>query len=70
MPDGREERMDEYINIDQLPTDGKVAAILCIGGPVKYALKENLHVTHQFLMEFVCPGVAGKFGAHELAGTA
>jgi hypothetical protein len=63
--DGREERTDKCINIDQLPTDGKVAAILCVGGPVKCALKENSHVTHQFLMEFVCPGIAGKFGGDD-----
>jgi Transcriptional activator of glycolytic enzymes len=50
-----------YINVEQLPTDGKVAAVLCVGGPVKYKLKNNSHVTDQFLKDVVCPGIFKHF---------
>jgi Transcriptional activator of glycolytic enzymes len=50
-----------YINVEQLPTDGKVAAVLCVGGPVKYKIKSNSHVTDAFLKEVVCPGIFKHF---------
>ena len=28
--------VNKYINVEQLPTDGHVASILCVGGPIKY----------------------------------
>ena len=32
-----------YINVRQLPTDGKVASALCFGQPAKYKLKPDTH---------------------------
>jgi Transcriptional activator of glycolytic enzymes len=50
-----------YISVEQLPTDGRVAAILCVGGPIKYKLKTNSHVTDAFLKDVVCPGIFKHF---------
>ena len=50
--------MNRYINVEQLPTDGRVASVLCVGGPVKYKLKPDSHVTYEFLMNVVAPGIA------------
>jgi Transcriptional activator of glycolytic enzymes len=44
-----------YINVKQLPTDGKVAAILCVGQPVKYKLKANTAITRDWLLTNVVP---------------
>lgn len=46
-----------YINVKQLPTDGKVAAVLCVGQPVKYKLKPNTAITRQWLLTNVVPGI-------------
>ena len=46
-----------YINVQQLPTDGKVAAILCVGQPVKYKLKPNTAITHDWLLTKVVPHI-------------
>lgn len=46
-----------YINVKQLPTDGKVAGVLCVGQPVKYKLKENSGVTREWLLTNVVPGI-------------
>jgi Transcriptional activator of glycolytic enzymes len=46
-----------YINVKQLPTDGKVAAVLCVGQPVKYKLKANSGVTRDWLLTNVVPGI-------------
>jgi len=46
-----------YINLKQLPTDGKVAGILCVGQPVKYKLKPNSGITSEWLLTHVVPGI-------------
>jgi len=46
-----------YINVQQLPTDGKVAGTLCVGQPVKYKLKENSGITRNWLLDCVVPGL-------------
>ena len=57
---GRNGRIvNKHINVEQLPTDGRVAAVLCVGGPVKHKLKPGSNVTHQFLVDVVVPGIAG-----------
>jgi hypothetical protein len=38
-----------------------VAAILCVGGPIKYKIKPNLHVTDAFLKDVVFPGIFKHF---------
>ena len=50
-----------YINVKQLPTDGKVAAILCVGQPVKYKLKEGTALTRDWLFVNVVPGIREHF---------
>ena len=50
-----------YINVKQLPTDGKVAAVLCVGQPVKYKLKADTAVTRGWLLANVVPGIHEHF---------
>jgi Transcriptional activator of glycolytic enzymes len=52
-----------YINVKQLPTDGKVAAVLCVGQPVKYKLKPNSGVTRDWLLANVVPGIRDHYQA-------
>ena len=42
--------------------DAKVAAKLCIGGPVKYELKEGAGITDQWIVTKVTPVIASEFG--------
>jgi hypothetical protein len=49
--------------LEQQYTDARVAAALCVGGPIKYKLKEDSGVTDEFLAEHVVPGIASFFGA-------
>ena len=53
--------VNKYISVEQLPTDAKVAAVLCVGGPVKYKLKPGSNVTTLFLTETVAPGIDAYF---------
>ena len=53
--------VNRYINVEQLPTDAKVAGILAVGGPVKYVLKENSNVSEHFLNTVVCPKMREHF---------
>ena len=50
-----------YINVKQLPTDGKVAAVLCVGQPVKYKLKAGTSITRNWLLTNVVPGIKEHF---------
>ena len=52
-----------YINLKQLPTDGKVAGVLCVGQPVKYKLKANSGVTRDWLLTHVVPGIRDHYDA-------
>ena len=36
--------VNRYINPNQLPNDAKLAGILCVGGPVKYKLKDDSRI--------------------------
>ena len=47
--------------MEQLPTDGSVAAVLCVGGPIKYKPREGSGLTHQWLMTNVVPGIKTHF---------
>ena len=57
--------VNKYINVEQLPTDGKVAACLCIGGPVKYKPKSGSGLTCEFLKTKACPGIFQHFAGDE-----
>ena len=50
-----------YINVKQLPTDGKVAGVLCVGQPVKYKLMAGTEVTRAWLLANVVPGIHEHF---------
>ena len=50
-----------YVSPVQLPTDARLASMLCVGGPVKYKLKPDSHVSEQFLQECVAPAMTGFF---------
>jgi hypothetical protein len=56
--------VNRYISVEQLPTDGRVAGILAVGGPVKYKLKADSHVTDAWLLDNVVPGLKAHF-AHD-----
>ena len=47
--------VNRYISVEQLPTDARVAGKLCVGGPIKYKLKQDSGVAHQFLIDVVVP---------------
>jgi hypothetical protein len=49
--------------VEQLPTDAKVAGVLAVGGPIKYVVKEDSHVSDQFLMTIVAPKLTEHFEA-------
>jgi len=54
-----------YINVKQLPTDGKVAAVLCVGQPVKYKLKAGTGITSEWLLTHVVPGINDHYDADQ-----
>ena len=54
-----------YINVEQLPTDAKLAGILAVGGPIMYKVKDGSNVTHDFLMDTVVPSIKQFFELHE-----
>jgi hypothetical protein len=51
----------QYIDVKQLTIDAKVAAILCIGGPIKYKYKEGVNLTEEWLFTNVCPNIRARF---------
>ena len=50
--------VDRYVDVGHHYIDGKVAAALCPGGPVKYVLVEGCGITRDWLMVNVVPGIA------------
>jgi hypothetical protein len=44
-----------YIDVKQLTIDAKVAGVLCVGGPIKYKIKEEVTLTDDWLFENVVP---------------
>jgi hypothetical protein len=57
--------VNRYISPEQLPTDAKVASILCVGGPVRYKVKSDSHVTSLFMQEVVVPGIYNLYSSEE-----
>ena len=50
-----------YISIQQLFEDAKVAATLCLGGAVKYVVKNGLSITDAWLFEHVVPNIYRRY---------
>ena len=57
--------VDRYVDPDQKWLDGKVAAALCVGGPVKYVLVEGSDVSIEWVRVNVVPGITRFFGTAE-----
>jgi hypothetical protein len=55
--------VNRYISVDQLTTDAKPAGVLTVGGPIRYKLKDDIHVSLQFLKSTVAPNMHKHFGA-------
>lgn len=55
--------VNRYISPEQLPTDAKVASILCFGGPVTYRLKDDANLTPEFIRMHVLPGIYNLFSS-------
>ena len=48
--------------MEQLYQDAKVAAILCVGGPVKYGFEEGVDgITDEWLFQNVVPNIRRRF---------
>jgi hypothetical protein len=52
-----------YISVEQLTTDAKLAGVLAVGGPIRYKLKDDSHISLQFLKSTVAPTMHDHFGA-------
>jgi hypothetical protein len=50
-----------YIDVKQLTIDAKVAGLLCVGGPIKYKLKQNVNLTDDWLFDNVVPNMRCRF---------
>jgi len=51
-----------YIDCKQNYIDAKVASKLCVGGPVKYAIKDGVEgITNEWLYEYVVPSIRLRF---------
>jgi hypothetical protein len=53
--------VNRYINVEQLTTDAKLAGVLAVGGPIRYKLKEDSHVSNHFLTHIVVPKIDEHF---------
>ncbi len=49
-----------YMDVAELYEDAKVATALCVGGPVKYALKDGIDIGNEWLFENVLPNICKK----------
>ena len=55
--------VNRYIDVKQLFIDAKVAAVLCIGGPIAYKLREGVVLSDEWLFECVAPNIRRRFRA-------
>ena len=53
--------MFRYINPGQVYTDAKVEGLLCVGGPVKYKLKEGVEIADEWLFQHVVPNIHNRY---------
>jgi hypothetical protein len=56
---------NRYISVQQLPTDAAMAACLAVGGPVKYKVKADSHVSVAWLLSHVVPSINEFYSADE-----
>ena len=56
-----QERLLMYIDVSLPYPDAKVAAALCVGGAVKYGLRNGCGVSDAFIVEHVTPFIAAKY---------
>ena len=56
---------DRYVDVAQHYIDAKVAAALCVGGPVRYKLVDGSGVTKAWLRNIVVPGIASFFDEND-----
>jgi hypothetical protein len=54
--------VDRYIDVEQKHIDCKVAGSLCVGGPIKYKLREDSGLTLAWVAENITPGIFSFFG--------
>ena len=54
---------DRYADVDLPWLDIKTANALCIGGAVKYKVKEGCGISDQWIAQNVAPGIASQFNA-------
>ena len=54
---------DRYADMDLPWLDIKTASALCIGGAVKYKVKEGCGISDQWIAQNVAPGIASQFNA-------
>jgi hypothetical protein len=55
--------VNRYIIFEQLATDAKLADVLAVGESIRYKLKDDSHVSLQFLKSTVAPTMHEHFGA-------
>ena len=53
-----------YVSTTLPYQDAKVASKLCIGGPVKYAVRDGSNVTDDWLIQYVVPNIVQHFPMH------
>jgi len=53
-----------YVSTTLPGQDAKVAAKLCIGGPVRYAPCDGSNITDAWMLQNVVPHIAQRFSAH------
>jgi hypothetical protein len=51
---------DVYMDVTSPYPDAKVASILCVGGPCKYALKEGSGISEEWMSTYVVPSLANR----------
>jgi hypothetical protein len=58
--------VNRYISVEQLTTDANIAGVLTVGGTIRYKLKDDSHVSLQFLKSTVAPKMHEHFGADQI----
>jgi hypothetical protein len=48
-------------DVKQLTIDAKVAGVLCVGGPIKYKMKEGVNLTDEWLFNNVVPNIRRRY---------
>jgi hypothetical protein len=62
---GQQRMVNRYIDTESPYVDAKVAAALCLGGPISYKLEEGSGVTDDWLLENVVPKLLNLYPASQ-----